>query len=173
MAVRWGDHKLNNRRESACRCRISNSVKSPRRVRLKVRAAVRFRSQRPPGWGLPDASHGNVGLVSRPVVIECWPDRLVNARQRRQNGSQADPPDPAHGRRGRRIGLVGLAADEAMGSGRQGTLLGADAHVVRVAPDARRRFEELQTLLADSGLGIKESTHKSPIAGKPATPLRK
>ena len=45
--------------------------------------------------------------------------------------------------------------------------------MLRVAPEARSRFEELQTLLADSGLGIEESKHKLQIAGKPENPLPK
>ena len=44
---------------------------------------------------------------------------------------------------------------------------------MRVAPDARQRFDELQTLLADSGLEVKESNHKLPVARRPGNPLRK
>ncbi|HEX4144082.1 MAG TPA: hypothetical protein VHY91_11155 [Pirellulales bacterium] len=127
--------------------------------------------QRPPGWGLPDAPDTSAS-VARPVVIECWSDKLAIIDEDGKSIAKQIP-----------LGQhTEDSVDELVSSVLQQTKLwgvaGKGLHwrptlTMRVAPEARARFEELQKLLADSGLEVKESTHKPSIAGKSANRLRK
>jgi hypothetical protein len=114
--------------------------------------------QRPPGWGLPDAPETSTS-VSRPVVIECWSDKLAIIGDDGKSISKQ---------------LVSSVLQHTKQWGAAGKgLYWKPTLSMRVAPEGRARFAELQTLLADSGLDVKESTHKPSIAGKPAKPLRR
>jgi len=127
--------------------------------------------QRPPGWGLPDAPETSTS-VSRPVVIECWSDKLAIIGDDGKSISKQIPLNQH----------TEDAIDELVSSVLQHTkqwgaagkgLYWKPTLSMRVAPEGRARFAELQTLLADSGLDVKESTHKPSIAGKPAKPVRR
>ncbi len=123
-------------------------------------------------WGLPDSKPSSVP-VARPVVIQCFPDKLVIL------GDDAKTPVKTIAMGEHTEDSVDELVSSVWGQMKQWGAAGKGLSwrptlTMRVAPDARPgRFEELQTLLADSGLEVKESTHKLPVARKSWNPLRK
>ncbi len=122
------------------------------------------------GWGLPDSKESSVP-VSRPVVVECWPDRLVihgdDARTITKQIPMTQHTEDSVDE------LVSSVWQQMKGWGPAGrSSYWKPVLSMHVAPGAEPRYDELQTLLTDSGLGIK-NTNKVPTAAKPANPLRK
>jgi len=129
------------------------------------------REGRPKGWGLPESVDTSTA-IARPVVVECWPDKLAIVDE---DGKSIEKQIPMNGQ-------TDDAVDELVSSVLQHTKQWGSAGKglswkptlsVRVAPTARQRFGELQAALVDSGLDVKESSHKPSLAGKPAKAARK
>jgi hypothetical protein len=104
-------------------------------------------------WGLPDASQAAVA-VTRPVFLECRPDRLVILPEEGTGG-------------GKEIALGGKTQEavedlvsavwahmKTWGIAGKG-LYWKPTLLMDVAPGAEARYAELETLLADSGLEVK------------------
>ena len=127
--------------------------------------------QRPPGWALPDAPDTSAS-VARPVVIECWPDKLAIVGDDGKTITKQIPLTQHTDDAVDELVSSVLQHTKQWGSAGKG-LSWKPTLTMRVAPEARSRFEELQTLLADSGLEVKESSHRPSIAGKPAKSVRK
>jgi hypothetical protein len=112
-------------------------------------------SQKGENWALPDAAAGATG-ITRPILVECHPDRLVIKRDR----GDTRPPQVVMFR-----GPTQAAVDEfvsavwrqmewwgmAMAGGYWKPIL-----KVKVLPDAEVRFIELEALLKASGMEVEK-----------------
>jgi hypothetical protein len=117
------------------------------------------------GWGLPESSVGSVG-ATRPILVECYPDRLVV-----QSDARGVPPKEI------RLGtqteaamdeLVATVWDQINAWGKAGKgLYWKPTLSINVRPGAATRFAEIRALLADSGLDVKE--RQPPAAARPQT----
>ncbi len=119
-------------------------------------------------WALPDASASSVP-VSRPVVVECRGDRLLIMAD---DGKTVDREIPFNGKTADSVDELRTAVWAHMkgwgGAGKN--LYWKPTLSVRVAPDGRARFDELQGLFADSGLDMHESTR---TAAPPPPPKKR
>ncbi len=119
-------------------------------------------------WALPDSSH-NSAAVSRPVIVECRGDRLVILAD---DGKSVSQEIPLPGKTDDSVDELRTAVWAHMktwGSAGKG-LYWKPTLAVRVAPDGRARFNELQALLAESGLDVHESTR---TAAPPPPPKKR
>ncbi len=112
-------------------------------------------------WGLPDASHGSVG-VTRPVYLQCQSDKILimpedrgaPAKEVRLSGRTQDGMEE----------LVSAVWTHMKGWGIAGkNLYWKPTLVIDVAPGAEHRFNEVQALLSDSGMDVTRRT-QSPAA---------
>src|SRR5262249_2580939 len=116
-------------------------------------------------WALQDAS-ANTVAVSRPVVVECHPDRLRIVADDGRSISKEIQFGPSTDDS---VDEFRTAVwDHMKGWGKAGRgLYWRPSLAVRVAPDGRARFTELQALFKDSGLDLHESVPKSPATAAP------
>ncbi len=114
--------------------------------------------QRGRDWGLPDVS-AQTTAVTRPVLIRCEPGQMTIM----PDDNRALPRSiPLAARTEDSIdALVSGVWDHMKGWGLAGRgLYWRPTLVVEVAPGAESRFAELQTLLQDSGLDVKQRQRK-------------
>jgi len=107
-------------------------------------------------WGLPENSRGAVP-IARPIVIDCLPDKLIV----RADGAQSKivKEIPLSGATSESIDeLVGAISDHSATWGPAGRGMYWKPNLaVQVAPGADGRFADLQNLMADSGLEVRQS----------------
>ena len=103
-------------------------------------------------WGLRDAAHGSVA-VTRPIRVECYPDRLVLVPEP-GSGSPKTIPMPATTERAidKLVSVVWEHMDS-WGMAGRGMYWRPILHVA-VAPGAEPRFDDLSRLLQGSGLTV-------------------
>ncbi|MGD9723542.1 MAG: hypothetical protein AB7O59_19330 [Pirellulales bacterium] len=123
-------------------------------------------------WGLPDAEVGETA-VTRPILIECRPDRLVIVPEDRGQAPQVT-----------RLGeeasenideFVAHVWQHMKGWGIAGRgLYWKPTLLVTVAPGAADRYAEIKGLLADSGLEVRERAPRAAgqVVRPPAAPRR-
>jgi hypothetical protein len=112
-------------------------------------------------WGLPDAARGSVG-VTRPVAILCYADRLViMSEEGTGRGKQIVLTEETQDSVDELVSSV-WAHIKTWGIAGKG-LYWKPILSMDVQPGAETRFAELQSLLNDSGLEVKQR-------GKPANP---
>jgi hypothetical protein len=119
-------------------------------------------------WALPDASQSSVP-VSRPVLIECRADRIVIIADDGKSTSQEIQFSQKTTDSVDELRTAVWAHMKGWGSAGRG-LYWKPTLSVRVTPDGRARFEELQGLFADSGLDMRESTR---TAAPPPPPKKR
>jgi hypothetical protein len=116
-----------------------------------------FAAARGRDWGLKDATQGATPYT-RPITVQCFSDRLVLAPERGTDqqpvviplqGATRTAIDPFVQAIWKRMDRWGLAGNRAYWK---------PVLRVEVAPDAERRFEDLQKLLDESGLVIERKT---------------
>ena len=106
-------------------------------------------------WGLPDAAGGSVP-ITRPIRIDCYPDRLLLVPEQGLGGSKVIPlkmrTEDAVDE------LISTIWDhmESWGIAGKGMYWRPVLNLY-VAPNAEDRFEELKTLLDGSGLEVKRA----------------
>ena len=110
--------------------------------------------------------------VARPVVIQCFPDKLVIL------GDDAKTPVKTIAMGEHTEDSVDELVSSVWGQMKKWGSAGNGSYwkpslKIRVAHGGQGRFEELQTLLADSGMDVKESTSKAAVVASPGNPLRK
>jgi hypothetical protein len=103
-------------------------------------------------WGLPEAGRGAVP-ITRPILLECHPDRLVVLPEQGTIGGQTIPLGA------RMDGSLDTLVSAVWSRMQSWGMAGAGMYWrpilrVRVAPGAEPRFEELKRLLAGSGLVV-------------------
>jgi hypothetical protein len=124
--------------------------------------------QRGENWGLPDATNKAVPLT-RPITIECYADRLVvvpeNAKAEAKQVPLGENTEDAIDL------LVSSVWDQMKSWGIAGrNLYWRPTLVMKVAPDAGHRYDELKKLLEDSGLDVKQKGEST--ARRDENPLR-
>jgi hypothetical protein len=119
-------------------------------------------------WGLPDAAHSAVPMT-RPITIECYADRLVIVPDRAS--AQATQIPLSGGTDEAVEDLVSAVWQHMKGWGIAGrNLYWRPTLVMKVAPDASNRYQELKALLEDSGLDVRQ---KGEEAAASRNPLRR
>jgi hypothetical protein len=105
-------------------------------------------------WGLPDAAAAAVP-INRPIRVECHRDRLVIVPEKGTGGSRSIPLGP---RTEESIDeFVSTVWEHMQSWGIAGNgMYWRPILNVYVAPDAQRRYAELDTLLEDSGLNVEQ-----------------
>lgn len=103
-------------------------------------------------WGLPDAT-ANAGPITRPIRVDCWPDRLIvyadDGRIEQIVQFAARPEDSMDQ-------LISAVWEHIKRWGIAGQrMYWKPILTVYVASGADHRFEELQTLLENSGLEVR------------------
>lgn len=113
-------------------------------------------------WGLPNAGNGSTA-VTRPIIVECRPDRLVILPE---SGSGAGKTIPIVGETNGCVDdLVSGVWQHMKSWGIAGRgLYWKPTLVMVVAPGAERRYSELEALLNDSGMEVKQRAAKPPVA---------
>lgn len=103
-------------------------------------------------WALRNAAHGSVP-VTRPIHVECYPDRLVVLSE---PGVAAAVPILFDGRTGRSVDrFIAAVWDHMEGWGIAGKgMYWRPMLKIRVAPGADGRFAELSSVLEGSGLTV-------------------
>ena len=123
------------------------------------------------GWALPDTSGDSIG-VSRPVVVVVNQDRMTVLsedgksvlKEIRFGPQTTDAVDE----------LRNTVTEQSKSWGAAGKgFYWKPSLSMRVAPDGRARFNELQGLFADSGLDLRESSRTAPTAKSPSKRSRK
>lgn len=111
--------------------------------------------QRGRDWGLPGVADGSVP-ITRPIRVDCFKDRLVLVPERGDRGRREIALESST--RTAIDELVSAVWDymDTWGIAGRG-MYWKPILSVRVAPDARARFEDLQTLLEGSGLAVREA----------------
>ncbi len=116
-----------------------------------------FAASRGRNWGLKDATQGATPYT-RPITVQCFPDRLVLAPERGAGQQPVEIPmqgrtreavDPFMQALWKRMDGWGLAGNRAYWK---------PVLKVEVAPGAEGRFLDLQRLMDDSGLVIERKT---------------
>jgi hypothetical protein len=103
-------------------------------------------------WALRNAARGSVA-VTRPIRMECYPDRLVIMPE---PGVPPVAPVPFDGRTSQSLDrLISVLWDHMEGWGIAGKgMYWRPVLKIRVAPGAEQRFTELSSLLEGSGLTV-------------------
>jgi hypothetical protein len=121
-------------------------------------------STRGSDWGLPESSAGAVA-ATRPILVECYPDRLILQSETR--GVPAREIHLAERTEDSIDELVSAVWDHMKGWGKAGKgLYWRPTLSINVQPGAAARFDEIQALLADSGLDVHRRGSRA--AGAPA-----
>jgi hypothetical protein len=137
-------------------------------LNLQKRKPDSLAKQRGSDWALPDASHSSVP-VSRPVVLECRADRLLIMTDDGKSVAQEIPLGPKTTDAVDELRSAVWDHMKSWGAAGKG-LYWKPTLSVRVAPDGRARFDELQALFIDSGLDLHESTR---TAAPPPPPKKR
>ncbi|MEX2112225.1 MAG: hypothetical protein WD845_03520, partial [Pirellulales bacterium] len=118
-------------------------------------------------WGLQDAET-NLSPVSRPVLVQCHADRLVIVPEDRTQQPMITPLDDLAEdsidefvinvwKHTRQWGIAGRG------------LFWKPTLLMDVAPGGDERFAEIQALLADSGLDVRQRNRRAASAAAPGT----
>ena len=105
-------------------------------------------------WALRDGGHGAIGLT-RPIRVECYADHLVIISDRGPARNKVVTFGPHTGKS--IDALVSAVWEQIEGWGMAGRgMYWRPLLQVSVAPGGQRRFDDLESLLAGSGLTVQK-----------------
>ncbi|REK18548.1 MAG: hypothetical protein DWQ37_04020 [Planctomycetota bacterium] len=142
----------------------------PQQSDSQLRADVSFPTHkqlnRPRDWALPQSADNSVA-ASRPILVLCYPDRLVVVPDSR---TQRQREIPLEGDAREMIDeLVAAVWDHTQSWGRAGRgVYWKPTLVLEVKPGGAQRYSEIEALLQGSGLDVKQRNAPA-TAGKPTT----